>query len=235
MVARRHPQHRSEPHEPDGQYGKFPSYKGGPTTTYGGYVWEFVGDHPLANRWGFAAQHRLVGMDLVGRPLRKGEVVHHHNERRWDNRPENLEVMQAKAHRAHHASLRSERNRLQLAVSDVQAALAEHGAVKPAARALGLSHSSLRLRFPDLCKPYRRKTPAKVHEAPHLDQIRKLSADPHVGLREAAAATGMSIRTFCRIAERNGVEWVKQERRDKGRPRAGGWRPGFANTLLPKP
>ena len=33
---------------------------------------------------------------MIGRILDKNEVVHHKNGKRWDNRPENLEVMDKK-------------------------------------------------------------------------------------------------------------------------------------------
>lgn len=50
--------------------------------------------------------HRLVAEQALGRALEAGEVVHHRNGNRYDNRPENLEVLPAPAHAAHHADER---------------------------------------------------------------------------------------------------------------------------------
>ena len=52
--------------------------------------------------------HRLVAEQMPGRPLKKGETVHHINGDKRDNRPENLMVF---ASQAEHARWHAEQKR----------------------------------------------------------------------------------------------------------------------------
>lgn len=199
-----------------------PPYKGGHTTTYGGYVWELCPRHPLANRWGYVAQHRLVGEDLVGRPLVQHsdpairECVHHKDENRLNNHPDNLEVLTFSAHRAHHTRKRNvdtfEPRRPKAAA--VVAALASTPTIKDAAALLGVCHQTLRKHFPELIEPYKRRKPTNPKELSG-DQLRKLvrlAADPLVGEREAALSLGMGAKTVRKACEVRGIPWVRKSR-----------------------
>lgn len=219
-------QHRNVPkrqHAPDDQWFVFPSYKGGATTTYGGYVWEFVGPHPLANKWGFVAQHRLVGADLVGRVPRKGEVVHHKDNDRTNNDPANLEVMTLEAHRRHHYAEMADALRIPIDEPALRKALLLHGSVKGAARALGIDHNVIRRRYPELCKPFQRQSPTCIDDPRDLERIEAAARDPNAGYRELARELRMSMMTIQRICKRRGWRWQKKSR--------GSWKPDDPRRL----
>ncbi len=53
------------------------------------------------------AEHRVVAEEMLGRPLKPGEVVHHIDGNKQNNAPENLMVFESSsAHLAFHAKLR---------------------------------------------------------------------------------------------------------------------------------
>lgn len=79
------------------------SWKGGTYRHSDGYVYEYAPDHPeAATAKGYVLQHRLVMERKLGRLLAPGELVHHRNEVKDDNRPENLELLDRSRHMKHH-------------------------------------------------------------------------------------------------------------------------------------
>lgn len=57
---------------------------------------------PPGTKHAYAYEHDLIMEAAIGRPLTFGEVVHHKNGVKTDNRAENLEVTTASEHMAHH-------------------------------------------------------------------------------------------------------------------------------------
>ncbi len=63
-----------------------------------GYVEVWKPRHPMAQKSGYMMEHRFVMADHIGRPLDRGEVVHHVNGVKIDNRIENLELLGKSEH-----------------------------------------------------------------------------------------------------------------------------------------
>lgn len=72
-----------------------------------GYYYVRVPNHPKATSTGYVYEHRLVMEQYLGRFLTLGEVVHHKNEIRTDNRLENLELKGTVEHLKEHGAERT--------------------------------------------------------------------------------------------------------------------------------
>lgn len=70
--------------------------------THNGYRMIMVPDHPYADAKGYVREHRYVMEKRVGRYLTPGELVHHRNGNKLDNRIENLALDTLANHTAFH-------------------------------------------------------------------------------------------------------------------------------------
>lgn len=78
-----------------------PDWKGG-RTIVGGYVYIWTGDHPMATKAGYVAEHRLAMAAKIGRFLRPDEVVHHIDRDKQNNDPANLMLFPTNAEHLKH-------------------------------------------------------------------------------------------------------------------------------------
>lgn len=78
-----------------------PNWRGGVTSDIRGYIRIYTG----VNKWQY--EHILVAEKAIKRELKPGEVIHHINENKSDNRPENLQVLTKASHQTLHAKGRT--------------------------------------------------------------------------------------------------------------------------------
>jgi len=78
-------------------------WKGGVRRTPKGYILIWAPDHPNSKN-NCVPEHRLVMEENLGRYLGRGDVVHHINGIKDDNRIENLELYTQKTHTSMHVN-----------------------------------------------------------------------------------------------------------------------------------
>lgn len=79
---------------------KNPNWKGGKFQRQDGYVMIYKPDHPNADNRGYVYEHTLVMSELINRALYPDEVVHHIDEVKCNNAPENLRLERKSTHMA---------------------------------------------------------------------------------------------------------------------------------------
>lgn len=89
-----------------GKYRKPTEYGGHAKIKSDGYISIYNPSHISSNKDGYVMEHVLVMESKLGRTLLKNEVVHHINEKRRDNRLENLKLMTASEHMSYHSKKR---------------------------------------------------------------------------------------------------------------------------------
>ena len=72
----------------------------------GDYMYAVCPDHPRRTKNNYVLLHRVVVENAIGRLLADNEVVHHKDHNRFNNSPDNLEVMTRSAHAKLHGAER---------------------------------------------------------------------------------------------------------------------------------
>jgi HNH endonuclease len=82
-----------------------PNWKGGRSITSHGYVLIKMPEHPRAFSNGYVYEHWVIAEEKMGRALLPGEEVHHDDENKQNNHPDNLVIEPSRAHHlVHHRS-----------------------------------------------------------------------------------------------------------------------------------
>ncbi|MFZ3014346.1 MAG: hypothetical protein WA045_11635, partial [Nitrospira sp.] len=81
-----------------------PGWRGG-VRQHLGYVYLYCPDHPNADTEGYVAEHVMIASRVLGRPMKRGEHVHHANCVRSDNKNSNFVICSASFHRILHARM----------------------------------------------------------------------------------------------------------------------------------
>lgn len=66
-------------------------------------------DHPFKDAHGYIFEHRLVMEEILGRYLKKNELVHHKDHNKLNNSPNNLELITRKQHPNLHPRTRNKK------------------------------------------------------------------------------------------------------------------------------
>jgi hypothetical protein len=79
------------------------NWKGGRVIDPRGYVLLRMPEHPRADVRGYVYEHIVIAEQTLGRPILPSEVVHHQDENKGNNSPDNLIVMASSfAHHVQH-------------------------------------------------------------------------------------------------------------------------------------
>jgi len=84
-----------------GSMEQHPNWRGGKSTD-GNYVLIKCPNHPHSNKRGYVKESRLIVEKALGRYLKAGEIPHHINGNKKDNRPQNLLICKISDHRLFH-------------------------------------------------------------------------------------------------------------------------------------
>jgi hypothetical protein len=90
---------------------KHPSWKGGRRTTSSGYIEVLKPDHPRARGRGYVFEHILIMEEKLGRSVSKDEQIHHIDENKKNNDPQNLMLLSCSEHAKLHGKQKKKKGK----------------------------------------------------------------------------------------------------------------------------
>lgn len=184
------------------------NWSGGKKTSHG-YILIYKPDHPHATSQGYAAEHRIVMEQLLGRYLEPQEVVHHIDENKQNNNPENLKLYPSESEHQRHAHGAG----LNLSKAELARLYVEKGlSAQSIADQLNVGRHVICL----LLKKYKIPTHSvggrPIHDSTLTESaLRKMYLDEGMSMRQIAKALGVGSTT---------VEWYMKK---YGIPRRKRW------------
>lgn len=88
---------------------KNPNWKGGRIKS-GRYICLYMPEHPNCDVKGYVKEHRYVMEQIIGRLLEKTESVHHKDGNKYNNLPDNLELLSWRDHALLHKNWKHRKN-----------------------------------------------------------------------------------------------------------------------------
>lgn len=87
------------------------TWKGGRRISANGYIELYIPEHHRARKNGYVFEHIVIAEKTLCRELKVNEQVHHKNKIKTDNRPENLQVLDASEHSKLHSTERKRKGK----------------------------------------------------------------------------------------------------------------------------
>lgn len=131
-------------------------WSGGVWNCPNGYRYILLPNHPRANRDGYVREHIVIMETFLNRSLIDGEIVHHINGKRDDNRIENLQILNIHTHPSLHNTIETPLNNKKLLEKELLSGISlraierkynlTHGLVRSRIDKFGLSSRRIKIR-----------------------------------------------------------------------------------------
>lgn len=176
-----------------------------------GYVVVYMPGHPKSMRggnWdGYIYEHILIGEEVIDRPIKEGEEVHHLDTNRSNNSPDNLLILSGPMHKKLHSWL----EKYTLTPNEKQVERIERGCIRCKVCSKPINHDLI------YCGSECNKIDLRVVERPTKEKlIEQMDNLPLTSVGKLYGVSDNSIRKWCKSMEieppkREAGYWTKKK------------------------